>query len=34
VRNEVRMSAPRGNRKVRAGDILVLEADVEGWPRR
>ena len=30
VRNEVRMSAPRGNRVVRAGDILVLEADVEG----
>ncbi len=30
VRNEVRMSAPRGNRVVRANDILVLEADVEG----
>ncbi len=30
VRNEVRISAPRGNRTVRAEDILVLEADVEG----
>ncbi|WP_209426528.1 SLC13 family permease [Pararhodobacter sp. SW119] len=30
VRNEVRMSAPRGNRVVRAGDILVLEAHVDG----
>jgi len=30
VRNEVRMSAPHGGRRVRADDILVLEADVEG----
>jgi len=30
VRNEVRMNAPRGSRQIRAGDILVLEADVEG----
>jgi di/tricarboxylate transporter len=30
VRNDVRISAPRGNRTVRAEDILVLEADVEG----
>jgi di/tricarboxylate transporter len=30
VRNEVRISAPRGTRAVRAGDILVIEADVEG----
>ena len=30
VRNDVRLSAPRGNRKVRPGDVLVLEADVEG----
>ena len=30
VRNEVRMNAPHGGRKVRADDILVLEADVEG----
>jgi di/tricarboxylate transporter len=30
VRNEVRMNAPRGSRKIQAGDILVLEADVEG----
>jgi len=30
VRNEVRLSAPRGNRVVRENDVLVLEADVEG----
>ncbi len=30
VRNEVRMNAPHGARRVRADDILVLEADVEG----
>ncbi|MCC5989100.1 MAG: SLC13 family permease [Pararhodobacter sp.] len=29
VRNEVRMHAPRGNRVIRAGDVLVLEADAE-----
>jgi len=29
VRNEVRMTAPHGGRRIRAGDILVLEADVE-----
>ena len=29
VRNEVRMTAPSGGRLVRAGDILVIEADVE-----
>lgn len=29
VRNEVRMNAPHGGRRVRADDILVLEADVE-----
>jgi di/tricarboxylate transporter len=29
VRNEVRMTAPHGGRQIRAGDILVLEADVE-----
>jgi di/tricarboxylate transporter len=29
VRNEVRVSAPRGGRRVRADDILVVEADVE-----
>lgn len=29
VRNEVRMNAPHGGRRIRAGDILVLEADVE-----
>ncbi|WP_028030553.1 SLC13 family permease [Gemmobacter nectariphilus] len=28
VRNEVRMMAPHGGRRIRAGDILVLEADV------
>ena len=30
VRGEVRLHAPHGGRLVRAGDILVLEADVEG----
>jgi di/tricarboxylate transporter len=30
VRKEVRMTAPRGGRRVRANDILVLEADVDG----
>ena len=30
VRSEVRLHAPHGARIVRAGDILVLEADVEG----
>jgi di/tricarboxylate transporter len=30
VRNEVKMNAPHGGRKVRGNDILVLEADVEG----
>lgn len=29
VRNEVRMTAPHGGRRIRADDILVLEADVE-----
>ncbi|WP_114965322.1 SLC13 family permease [Alkalilacustris brevis] len=29
VRNEVRMTAPHGGRRIRDGDILVLEADVE-----
>ena len=29
VRNEVRMMAPHGGRRIREGDILVLEADVE-----
>ncbi len=29
VRNDVRMIAPSGGRLVRAGDILVIEADVE-----
>ncbi len=29
VRNEVRMTAPHGARKIRAGDILVLQADVD-----
>ncbi|WP_019953404.1 SLC13 family permease [Yoonia vestfoldensis] len=29
VRNEVRITAPHGNRSIRAGDILVLEADVD-----
>jgi len=30
VRNEVPINAPHGGRLIRAGDILVLEADVEG----
>lgn len=29
VRNEVRMTAPHGGRRIHAGDILVLEADVD-----
>ena len=29
VRNEVRLNAPHGGRRIRAGDILVLSADVE-----
>jgi len=29
VRNEVRLNAPHGGRRIRADDILVLEADVE-----
>ncbi|MEF3046311.1 SLC13 family permease [Pseudotabrizicola sp. L79] len=29
VRNEVRMTAPHGGRHIRAGDILVLEAEVD-----
>ena len=29
VRNEVRITAPHGGRRIRADDILVLEADVE-----
>lgn len=29
VRNEVRVTAPSANRRVRSGDILVIEADVE-----
>lgn len=29
VRNEVRISAPHGGRRIRAGDILVLHADVD-----
>ena len=29
VRNEVRITAPHGGRRIREGDILVLEADVE-----
>ncbi|ESR26797.1 SLC13 family permease [Lutibaculum baratangense] len=32
VRNEVRMIAPHGRRRVAAGDILVLEADVDALP--
>ncbi|MFB1030533.1 MAG: SLC13 family permease [Thauera sp.] len=32
VRNEVRMTAPQSGRKVHAGDILVIEADVEALP--
>lgn len=30
VRGGLRISAPRGNRRVQGGDVLVLEADVEG----
>ncbi|ATX65342.1 SLC13 family permease [Roseinatronobacter bogoriensis] len=30
VRNEVRMTAPHGGRRIHADDILVMEADVEG----
>jgi di/tricarboxylate transporter len=30
VRNEVKMNAPHGGRRIRPDDILVLEADVEG----
>ena len=30
VRGDVRLHAPHGGRLVRAGDVLVLEADVEG----
>ncbi len=29
VRNEVRMTAPHGGRRIRAGDILALRADVD-----
>ncbi len=29
VRNDVRITAPHGSRRIRGGDILVLEADVE-----
>ncbi|NNU80156.1 TRAP transporter large permease subunit [Halovulum dunhuangense] len=29
VRNEVRIAAPQGWRRIRAGDILIIEADVE-----
>ncbi len=32
VRNEGRMTAPQSSRKVRAGDILVIEADIEALP--
>jgi di/tricarboxylate transporter len=32
VRNEVRMSAPQSGRKVLAGDILVIEAEIEALP--
>ncbi|MGR3507090.1 MAG: SLC13 family permease [Paracoccaceae bacterium] len=30
VRNEVKMNAPHGGRRIKAEDILMLEADVEG----
>jgi di/tricarboxylate transporter len=30
IRNEVKMIAPHGGRRLREGDILMLEADVEG----
>jgi len=29
VRNEVRMTAPHGGRRIKAGDVLVLQADVD-----
>jgi len=29
VRNDVRITAPHGGRRIQAGDVLVLEADVE-----
>ena len=29
VRNEVRMTAPSGGRRIKAGDVLVLQADVD-----
>jgi di/tricarboxylate transporter len=32
VRNEVRMIAPHGGRRVAAGDVLVLEAEVDALP--
>ncbi len=32
VRHEVRVTAPHGAQRVRAGDILVLEADAEALP--
>ncbi len=32
VRNEVRMTAPQSSRKVLAGDILIIEADIEALP--
>ena len=32
VRNEVRLTAPQAGRKVLAGDILVIEADIEALP--
>lgn len=32
VRNDVRMTAPQSSRKVLAGDILVIEADIEALP--
>jgi len=30
VRNEVKMNAPHGGRRIKAADILMLEADVDG----
>jgi di/tricarboxylate transporter len=30
IRNEVKMNAPHGGRRIKADDILMLEADVEG----
>ncbi|MGL1832449.1 SLC13 family permease [Rhodocyclaceae bacterium SMB388] len=32
VRNDVRLTAPQAGRKVLAGDILVIEADIEALP--